>query len=230
MRKNHSLAEWIWRWWISLFSTSQIALLKILLAAAPTSKAKTDSINILADVLPEEMPWVLQRGQLLDTSCLVCRLSLVPTHLVNTYRDCLQRDFLLSAHQYPLPPSGLSAWLFLAQNSGSGGWHQCQQLVFGWTLPRDELAKRETETKKSMEHFFRQAHKWELLRFPWHRSSSFPSSGSLVYIISDPNTWILAGLPLRPLSALIPSLPIVASLFSRAWSWALMWTGTRRLL
>uniref|UniRef100_A0A8D3BWD5 Striatin-interacting protein 1-like n=1 Tax=Scophthalmus maximus TaxID=52904 RepID=A0A8D3BWD5_SCOMX len=36
--------------------TFEIALLKILLAAAPTSKAKTDSINILADVLPEEMP------------------------------------------------------------------------------------------------------------------------------------------------------------------------------
>ncbi len=34
-----------------------IALLKILLAAAPTSKAKTDSINIMADVLPEEMPY-----------------------------------------------------------------------------------------------------------------------------------------------------------------------------
>ncbi|CAC5386384.1 Striatin-interacting protein 2,Striatin-interacting protein 1,Striatin-interacting protein 1 homolog,Striatin-interacting proteins 2 [Mytilus coruscus] len=33
-----------------------IALLKILLAAAPTSKTKTDSINILSDVLPEEMP------------------------------------------------------------------------------------------------------------------------------------------------------------------------------
>lgn len=33
-----------------------IALLKILLAAAPTSKAKADSINIMADVLPEEMP------------------------------------------------------------------------------------------------------------------------------------------------------------------------------
>lgn len=33
-----------------------IALLKILLAAAPTSKAKTYSINIMADVLPEEMP------------------------------------------------------------------------------------------------------------------------------------------------------------------------------
>ncbi|XP_034876981.1 striatin-interacting protein 2 isoform X4 [Mirounga angustirostris] len=41
-----------------LYSLPQymIALLKILLAAAPTSKAKTDSINILADVLPEEMP------------------------------------------------------------------------------------------------------------------------------------------------------------------------------
>lgn len=33
-----------------------IALLKILLAAAPTSKTKTDSINILSDVLPEVMP------------------------------------------------------------------------------------------------------------------------------------------------------------------------------
>ncbi len=33
-----------------------IALLKILLAAAPTSKAKTDSINIMSDVLPEDMP------------------------------------------------------------------------------------------------------------------------------------------------------------------------------
>ncbi|XP_025108660.1 striatin-interacting protein 1 homolog isoform X1 [Pomacea canaliculata] len=33
-----------------------IALLKLLLAAAPTSKAKTESINILSDVLPEEMP------------------------------------------------------------------------------------------------------------------------------------------------------------------------------
>lgn len=33
-----------------------IALLKILLAAAPTSKAKAESINIMADILPEEMP------------------------------------------------------------------------------------------------------------------------------------------------------------------------------
>uniref|UniRef100_A0A3Q3L8R2 Striatin interacting protein 2 n=1 Tax=Mastacembelus armatus TaxID=205130 RepID=A0A3Q3L8R2_9TELE len=39
-----------------LCALCQIALLKLLLAAAPTSKAKTDSINILADVLPEEMP------------------------------------------------------------------------------------------------------------------------------------------------------------------------------
>ena len=43
---------------ISLCPSPQIALLKLLLAAAPTSKAKTDSINILADVLPEEMPYV----------------------------------------------------------------------------------------------------------------------------------------------------------------------------
>ncbi|CAG9828667.1 unnamed protein product [Diabrotica balteata] len=42
-----------------------IALLKILLAAAPTSKTKTDSINIMADVLPEEMPMtVLQSMKL----------------------------------------------------------------------------------------------------------------------------------------------------------------------
>ena len=33
-----------------------ISLLKILLASAPTAKAKTDSINVLVDVLPEEMP------------------------------------------------------------------------------------------------------------------------------------------------------------------------------
>nr|CAB3266664.1 striatin-interacting protein 1 homolog [Phallusia mammillata] len=33
-----------------------IALLKILLAAAPTAKSKNDSINILSDVLPKEMP------------------------------------------------------------------------------------------------------------------------------------------------------------------------------
>uniref|UniRef100_A0ABD2WM86 Far11/STRP C-terminal domain-containing protein n=1 Tax=Trichogramma kaykai TaxID=54128 RepID=A0ABD2WM86_9HYME len=42
-----------------------IALLKILLAAAPTSKTKTDGINIMADILPEEMPvMVLQSMKL----------------------------------------------------------------------------------------------------------------------------------------------------------------------
>jgi len=33
-----------------------IALLKVLLAASPTSKSKTESINIMADVLPRKMP------------------------------------------------------------------------------------------------------------------------------------------------------------------------------
>ncbi|ALC43739.1 CG11526 [Drosophila busckii] len=33
-----------------------IALLKVLLAASPTSKSKTESINIMADVLPKKMP------------------------------------------------------------------------------------------------------------------------------------------------------------------------------
>ena len=41
-----------------------IALLKILLAAAPTSKAKTDSINIMTDVLPEEMPMTVMQVRL----------------------------------------------------------------------------------------------------------------------------------------------------------------------
>jgi len=35
-----------------------IALLKILLAASPTSKAKSDSINIIADILPVDVPYV----------------------------------------------------------------------------------------------------------------------------------------------------------------------------
>lgn len=44
-----------------------IALLKVLLAAAPTSKAKTDSINIMADVLPEEMPMTVLQSMKLST-------------------------------------------------------------------------------------------------------------------------------------------------------------------
>jgi len=39
-----------------------IALLKILLAAAPTSKAKTDSINIVTDVLPQDMPMTVMQS------------------------------------------------------------------------------------------------------------------------------------------------------------------------
>ncbi|XP_063811097.1 striatin-interacting protein 1 isoform X2 [Pseudophryne corroboree] len=49
-------AEILYLGLLSSLPQYMIALLKILLAAAPTSKAKTDSINILADVLPEEMP------------------------------------------------------------------------------------------------------------------------------------------------------------------------------
>ncbi len=44
-----------------------IALLKVLLAAAPTSKTKTDSINIMADVLPEEMPMTVLQSMKLST-------------------------------------------------------------------------------------------------------------------------------------------------------------------
>ncbi|XP_065093307.1 striatin-interacting protein 1 isoform X2 [Ochlerotatus camptorhynchus] len=39
-----------------------ISLLKILLAAAPTSKSKTESINIMADVLPEDMPMTVTQS------------------------------------------------------------------------------------------------------------------------------------------------------------------------
>lgn len=44
-----------------------IALLKVLLAAAPTSKTKTDSINTMADVLPEEMPMTVLQSMKLGT-------------------------------------------------------------------------------------------------------------------------------------------------------------------
>ena len=48
-----------------------IALLKILLAAAPTSKAKTDSINIMTDVLPEEMPMTVMQSMKLGRTTLL---------------------------------------------------------------------------------------------------------------------------------------------------------------
>ncbi|MBN3277322.1 STRP2 protein, partial [Polyodon spathula] len=53
---EESPIEILYQGMLSNLSQYVIALLKLLLAAAPTSKAKTDSINILADVLPEEMP------------------------------------------------------------------------------------------------------------------------------------------------------------------------------
>lgn len=57
--------EVLYRAMFSNLPQYMIALLKILLAAAPTSKAKTDSINIMADILPEEMPMtVLQSMKL----------------------------------------------------------------------------------------------------------------------------------------------------------------------
>ncbi|NXA53720.1 STRP1 protein, partial [Nothocercus julius] len=67
-----------------------IALLKILLAAAPTSKAKTDSINILADVLPEEMPGLgSPRGGSLFTcpACLCSQFEYMAQHLV--FANCI---------------------------------------------------------------------------------------------------------------------------------------------
>ncbi|RWS25142.1 hypothetical protein B4U80_04181 [Leptotrombidium deliense] len=51
-----SSAEVLYQAMLPSLPQYMIALLKILLAAAPTSKAKTDSINIMSDVLPEEMP------------------------------------------------------------------------------------------------------------------------------------------------------------------------------
>ncbi|GBP37974.1 Striatin-interacting protein 1 [Eumeta japonica] len=49
-------AEVLYRAMFPNLPQHMIALLKILLAASPTSTAKTYSINIMADVLPEEMP------------------------------------------------------------------------------------------------------------------------------------------------------------------------------
>lgn len=60
-----SPAETLYQAMLPSLPQYMIALLKILLAAAPTSKAKTDSINIMSDVLPEEMPMtVLQSMKL----------------------------------------------------------------------------------------------------------------------------------------------------------------------
>lgn len=52
-----------------------IALLKILLAASPTSKAKTDSINIIADILPVDVPYVTK--SIYCQSIFYCRFNIL---------------------------------------------------------------------------------------------------------------------------------------------------------
>lgn len=53
-----------------------IALLKILLAAAPTSKTKTESINIVADVLPVGMPFTMLQSMKLSVDVSRHKVSL----------------------------------------------------------------------------------------------------------------------------------------------------------
>ncbi|CAG2100909.1 unnamed protein product [Medioppia subpectinata] len=61
----NSSAEVLYQAMLPSLPQYMIALLKILLAAAPTSKTKPDSPNIMSDVLPEEMPMtVLQSMKL----------------------------------------------------------------------------------------------------------------------------------------------------------------------
>uniref|UniRef100_A0A8D8SPD5 Striatin-interacting protein 1 n=1 Tax=Cacopsylla melanoneura TaxID=428564 RepID=A0A8D8SPD5_9HEMI len=64
---NSSSTEILYQKMLPNLPQYMIALLKILLAAAPTSKAKTDSINILSDVLPEEMPMTILQSMKLGT-------------------------------------------------------------------------------------------------------------------------------------------------------------------
>ena len=59
---EQSPAEVLYQAMLPSLPQYMIALLKILLAAAPTSKAKTDSINIMTDVLPEEMPMTVMQS------------------------------------------------------------------------------------------------------------------------------------------------------------------------
>ena len=56
LKSLNSPAEGLYAAMLPSLSQYMIALLKILLAAAPTSRAKTESINIISDVLPKEIP------------------------------------------------------------------------------------------------------------------------------------------------------------------------------
>lgn len=49
-------AELLYRSLLPNMTQHVVALLKIMLAAGPTSNGKTESVNIMADILPEEMP------------------------------------------------------------------------------------------------------------------------------------------------------------------------------
>uniref|UniRef100_H9GKX3 Striatin interacting protein 2 n=1 Tax=Anolis carolinensis TaxID=28377 RepID=H9GKX3_ANOCA len=81
-----------------------IALLKILLAAAPTSKAKTDSINILADVLPEEMPITVLQSMKLGVDGISALLLLLLKHfkLNHVYQFEYVSQHLVFANCIPL--------------------------------------------------------------------------------------------------------------------------------
>lgn len=55
-QSKNEVCETIYKALLPNIPQYMISLLKILLASSPTAKAKTDSINVLVDVLPEEMP------------------------------------------------------------------------------------------------------------------------------------------------------------------------------
>ena len=55
-QSKNEVCESLYRSLLPNIPQYMISLLKILLASSPTAKAKTDSINVLVDVLPEEMP------------------------------------------------------------------------------------------------------------------------------------------------------------------------------
>ncbi|VVC36533.1 Hypothetical protein CINCED_3A007437 [Cinara cedri] len=64
---QQSPAEILYKAMLPNLPTQMIALLKILLAASPTSKAKSDSINIVADILPVNVPVSFSESVKLET-------------------------------------------------------------------------------------------------------------------------------------------------------------------
>lgn len=94
-------------------SQYMIALLKILLAAAPTSRAKNESINIIADVVPEQMP-----SPVLDSMKLAIDISRHKEIIIKSISAIL---FLLLKH--------------LKINHVYQFEHICQQLMFANCIP-----------------------------------------------------------------------------------------------